>query len=331
MQFGQLKRREFITLLGGAAAAWPIGAHAQQSVRPMVGFLAAGAPEGYAIDVAALRKGLSDTGYVDGQNLSIEYRWAQNQNARLPELAADLVRRGVAVIVTRGTPAALAAKAATTTIPILFFVGTDPVELGLVASLNRPGGNVTGISDMGAELGAKRLGLLNELLPRAARFAVLVNPNNPTTGAAIADVRAAADAIARQLEVVNARTSTDIDNAFASLSQKRIEAFLINPDALFVNRRVPLVTLAIHHKVPGIYFDRVDAAAGGLMSYGPNVHEQFRQLGIYAGRILKGEKTAELPVSRSTKFEFVINLHTAKLLGIDVPATLLARADEVIE
>ena len=251
---------------------------------------------------------------------------------RLPELAVDIVRRKVAVITTPGsTPAALAAKAATMTIPIVFSIGADPVQAGLVASLNRPGGNVTGISSMNLELGAKRLGLVHELVPGAARFAVLVDPNSPATEPLIKDVQAAASAIGRQIEVLTATTSGEIDAAFASLVAKRVNALVLTPGSLFNNRRVQLATLAVRHAVPTIYSSREFAEAGGLMSYGPSVMEEFRQAGIYTARVLKGEKPADLPVMRSTKFEFVINLQTARMLGIEVPPTLLARADEVIE
>jgi ABC-type uncharacterized transport system substrate-binding protein len=324
-------RRNFITLLGGAAA-WPLAARAQQPALPVIGYLYAGAPEPTAHLMAAFRKGLSDAGYVEGQNVAIEYRFAQNEFDRLPELAADIVRRRVAVITTPGsTPAALAAKAATMTIPIVFGIGADPVQAGLVASLNRPGGNVTGISSMNLELGAKRLGLIHELVPGAARFAVLVDPNSPATEPLIKDVQAAASAIGRQVEVLTASTNREIDTAFASLVPKRVDALVLTPGPLFNNRRVQLATLAVRHAMPTIYSSREFAEAGGLMSYGPSVMEEFRQVGIYTGRVLKGEKPADLPIIRATKFEFVINLQTARALGIAVPPTLLARADEVIE
>jgi putative ABC transport system substrate-binding protein len=332
MRINPLRRREFITLLGGAAASWPLIARAQQASMPVVGYLYSGSLEPSAHLVAAFRTGLGETGYIEGQNVAIEYRYAQNENDRLPELAADLVRRRVAVLVAPGsTPAALAAKAATATVPVVFSGGGDPVQAGLVASLNRPGGNVTGVTTMSVELGAKRLGLLHELLPAAARFAVLVNPNSPLTEPFVTDVRAAASGIGRQIEVLTASTNRDIDAAFASFVQKQADALLVTPDALFLNRRVQLVTLAARQAVPTIYPVREDAAAGGLMSYGSNFADLFRQTGIYAGRVLKGEKPADLPILRATKFEFVINLQTAKTLGIEIPTTLLARADEVIE
>ena len=331
MRVNLLRRREFITLLSGAAA-WPYVARAQQPTMPVIGFLRPGSPEGGAYVVAAFRKGLREIGYVEGLNVAIDYGWAQSNDDPLPQLAADLVRRGVAVIVTPGsTPAALAAKAATTTIPIVFSIGGDPVQAGLVASLNRPGGNATGVSDVGAELVAKRLGLLHELLPAAARFAVLINPNNPISNDVITDAQAAASAIERQIEVLTASTNREIDAAFAILVKKRAEACLVSPDAFFTSRRVQIVTLAAHHKVPAIYYQRDFVEIGGLMSYGSDVADRDRLVGMYAGRILKGEKPAVLPVQRPTKFEFVINLQTAKLLGIDVPATVLAHADEAIE
>jgi putative ABC transport system substrate-binding protein len=283
--------------------------------------------------VAAFRKGLGETGYVEGRNVAIEFRFAQSEFDRLPELAADLVRRRVAVIATPASAAATrAAKAATATIPIVFSTGADPVRTGLVASLNRPGGNVTGVNNMSGELGAKQLGLLHELLPAAARFAVLVNPNNSLLAErSIHDVQAAASDLGRQVEVLPASTNRDIDTAFATLVQIRADAILVGPDPLFNSRLMQLATLAVHHRAPAIYFDRAFAEGGGLLSYGANVTDQHRQLGIYIGRILKGEKPADMPVLRATKFEFVINLHAAKLLGLTVPPTLLSRADEVIE
>ena len=326
-----MRRREFITLLGGAAA-WPLAAHAQQPARPVIGFLFGGSPEGSANFVAAFRKGLGDAGYVEGQNVAIEYLWTHNDNDRLPELAADLVRRRVAVIVTPNfTAAALAAKAATTTIPIVFGGGFDPVQAGLVASLNQPGGNVTGISFMSVEIGGKRLGLLHELLPGAAHFAMLVNPTNPNAELNITEARAATSVIGRQIEVLTASTNRDIDTAFASLVEKRADALLLSPEPLFTTRRVQLVTLAARHAVPAIYYIREFAEIGGLMSYGPNLANQYREVGVYTGRILKGEKPADLPILRPTRFEFVINLQTAKTLGLEVPPMLLARVDEVIE
>jgi putative ABC transport system substrate-binding protein len=283
--------------------------------------------------VAAFRKGLSETGYVEGRNVAVEFRWAYNENRRLPELAADLVQRRVDVIVTPvSTLAAIAAKTATTTIPIVFGTGADPVRAGLVTSLNRPGGNVTGANTMSLELMPKRLGLLNELLPGAAWFAVLVNTSNPFGAEpALADVRTAATVIGQKIEVFTAKSNAEIDAAFASLVQKRAEAVVFTPDALFDSRRVQLAILAARYQLPAIHWKREFAEAGGLMSYGSNVADVIRQTGIYAGRILKGEKPANLPVLLPTTFELVINSQTAKILGIEIPATLLARADEVIE
>jgi putative ABC transport system substrate-binding protein len=310
----------------------PLVAQAQQPTMPVIGYLHAGSPEASANLVAAFRKGLSEAGYVEGQNVAIEYLWTHNDNDRLPELAADLVRRRVAVIVTPNfVAAALAAKAATTTIPIVFGGGFDPVQAGLVASLNRPGGNVTGVNFMTVETGGKRVGLLHELLPGAARFAILVNPTNPNAEPNITEARAAASVIGRQIEVLTASTNRDIDTAFASLVQKRADALLVSPEPLFTARRVHLVTSAARHAVPAIYPNREFAEIGGLMSYGSNIADQFRQVGVYSGRILKGEKPTDLPILQPTKFEFVINLQTARTLGIAIPTTLLARADEVIE
>jgi putative ABC transport system substrate-binding protein len=326
-------RRQFITLLGGAAAAWPSAARGQQPATPVIGFLHSASAAAFADFVAAFRKGLMEVGYVEGENVAIEYRWGEGHNERLSALAAELVRQRVDVIVTPvSTAATLAAKAATTTIPIVFVIGADPVKIGLVASLHRPGGNATGISDVGVELGAKRLGLLKELLPAAVRFAVLVNPANPfITEPFVTELQTAASAIGQQIEVVTASTNSDIDEAFATLLKKRTDAFLISPEALFVTRRVQLVTLAARHALPALYHRREFTDAGGLMSYGSDLKDQFRQTGIYAGRILKGEKPAEMPVQLPTKFEFVLNLQAAKTLGLEVPSTLLARADEVIE
>jgi putative ABC transport system substrate-binding protein len=302
-----MKRRDFITLLGAGAAAWPLAAHAQQPAMPVIGFLHSASAVAFADLVGAFRKGLSEAGYVEGQNVAIEYRWGEGHNERLPALAAELVRRRVDVIVTPvSTAATLAAKAATASIPIVFVIGADPVKIGLVTSLNRPGGNATGISDIGVELGAKRLGLLHGLLPAAARFAVLVNPDNPfITEAFVTELRTAASVIGQQIEVVTASTNSDIDTAFATLVQKRADACVISPEALFVSRRVQLVTLAARHALPALYHRREFAEAGGLMSYGSDLTDQFRQTGIYAARILKGEKPAEMPVQLPTKFEFV--------------------------
>ena len=326
-----LRRRQFLTLLSGTAAAWPLAARAEQPTLPIVGYVHADSPQTVLGLLGAFREGLGETGYVEGQNVAIEYRWAENDLSRIPELVADLVRRRVAVIATPGSSAAaLAAKAATSTIPIVFSLGLDPVQLGLVASLSRPGGNITGVNSMSNELVAKRLGLLHELLPTATRFAVLVNPKNPTTES-LKDVEVAAAAIGPQIEFFTASTGVDIDTAFASLVQRRADALLVHPDNLFINRRIQLTTLAARHAVPAIYPLRPDAEAGGLMSYGTKLADAHRQAGVYTGRILKGAKPADLPVVQPTKFEFVINLQTAKTIGLTVPPTLLARADEVIE
>ena len=331
-----MRRREFILALGGAVAApsllWPRAARAQPPSIPIVGYVHSDSPQTAAGLLAAFREGLSETGYVEGQNVAIEYRWAENDLSRIPELVADLVRRRVAVIATPGSSAAaLAAKAATTTIPIVFSLGLDPVQLGLVDSLSRPGGNITGVNSMSNELVAKRLGLLHELLPTSTHLGVLVNPQNPTTESVKKDVEAAATAIGPQIEFFTASTGAEIDTAFASLVQKRADALVVHPDNLFINRRVQLITLAARHAVPVIYALRPDAEAGGLMSYGTKLADAHRQAGVYAGRILKGAKPTDLPVVQPTKFEFVINLQTAKTIGLTVPTTLLARADEVIE
>jgi putative ABC transport system substrate-binding protein len=327
-----MKRRDFITLLGGAAIAWPLAARAQQPGLPVIGFLNSASPEMQAHPVEAFRKGLSETGYVEGRNVAIEYRWAHNDSDRLPELAADLVRRRVAVIVAPGSAqTALAAKAATATIPIVFQTGADPVTLGLVASLNRPGGNVTGVSSMNADLDAKRLGLLHELLPGAARFAVVLNPKSPVTEAQIRELQTAAATISRQVEIFYASTIPEIDTAFASLVQKQAAAVLFTANVLLFALRAEVATAVARHAVPAVYWDRALVEAGGLMSYGTDSADQYLQTGLYTGRILKGEKPADLPIMRATKFELVINRQTAKALGLTVPPGLLALADEVIE
>jgi len=326
-----IRRRKFITLLGGAAA-WPLSARAQQPAIPVVGFLHAGSPEPNVNFVLAFRTGLGKTGYVEGQNLAIEFRWAAGQDARLPEMATDLVRRQVAAIVTpASTPAALAAKAATTTIPIVFTTGGDPISLGLVASLNRPGGNATGVAFMTVELTAKRLSLLHELVPGAARVIALVDPNYALAEAIIKDLQEARATLGLQVEILYAGTAREIDAAFATMVQKRADALLMTASPFFTNRRVQIVTLATRHALPVLYDIREFAEAGGLMSYGPSFRDIYQQAGIYTGRILKGERPADLPVMQPTKFELVINLTTARALGITVPNMLLARADEVIE
>jgi ABC-type uncharacterized transport system substrate-binding protein len=327
-----MRRREVITLLGGAAAAWPMAARGQQRAMPMVGYLAGGRPETNARFVAAFRKGLSEAGYIEDRNVAIEYRWAHDDYDRLPDLASDLVRRGVSVIaVTGGSHAIRAAKAATAKIPVVFGTGDDPVQAGFVASLNRPEGNLTGVVTMNVELAAKRLGLLRELLPAATRFAVFLNPSNPTALSATREVLADNPMTGIQIEFLAVSTANDLNAAFSSLVRKRVEAVLITPDSVFVSRRVQLLTLAARHAMPTIYPSREFAEAGGLMSYGSNFTDMFRQVGSYAGRILKGTTPIDLPVMRATTFDFIVNLQTAKALDIDVPPTLLARADEVIE
>jgi putative ABC transport system substrate-binding protein len=328
-----VKRREFISLVGGTAAAWPRAARAQQPAVPVVGFLSYQSPDTIADLLRAFRQGLKDTGYVEGENVAIEYRWAENQIDRLPALAADLVRRQVGVIATSGGPAsAFAAKTATTMIPIVFAINEDPVQLGLVASLARPGGNLTGINFFNAELVAKRLEFLRELVPGATRVAVLVNPANETTmKSTLRDVEPAARTFGLQLKTLNASTSGEINAAFATFARERADALFVGGDAFFFIRRVQLVTLASRHGVPATYSSRDFTEAGGLMSYGTNLGDAFRQAGVYTGRILKGAKPADLPVVQSTKFELVINHETARSLGLEVPPSLLATADEVIE
>jgi putative tryptophan/tyrosine transport system substrate-binding protein len=323
-------RREFIALLGGAAAAWPLAARAQQPAIPVVGLLHIGSHGAWTLPMAAFHRGLSETGYVEGRNVTIEYRWAEGQFNRLPTLVADLVRRQVTVIFASGPPAVVAAKAQTATIPIVFFVGEDPIKEGLVESLNRPGGNVTGFTNFQNQLFGKQLGLLHETVPNATVFAFLVNPNNPNAGPDTKDVQAAADALRLELRVMTATTEADLEPAFAAMVEKRVGGLVVGvSERLFL--REQFFALAARHAIPAIYHRREYPAAGGLMSYGASPVDSWHQCGIYVGRILKGEKAANLPVLQSTKFEFVLNLKTAKALGLTFPPGLLAIADEVIE
>jgi putative ABC transport system substrate-binding protein len=330
---GSMKRRAFISLLGGAAAAWPLAARAQQPAMPVIGFLNSQSPEGYAEPMRAFRQGLKDAGYIEGENLAIEYRWANNEMDRLPALAAELVRRRVAVIATTGgASTAIAAKAATTTIPIVFTSGDDPVRRGLVASLARSGGNLTGVSFLVVELLAKRLELLRELVPGAARAAVLVNPAEAVnTEITLRDVEAAARSFGLQVQVLKADTSDEINAAFESIGRERPDALFVAATAFFVARRTQLVQLAAFHRLPAAYPLRDFVEAGGLISYGSSIADAYRHVGVYTGRILKGAKPEDLPVVQSSKFELVVNRQTAKMLGLTIPATLLATADEVIE
>jgi putative tryptophan/tyrosine transport system substrate-binding protein len=326
-----VKRREFITLLGGTVIAWPLAARAQQPAMPVVGFLSSGSPGPYQPFLSAYHAGLKESGYIEGHNVAIEYRWAEGEHARLPKMAGDLIRVRASVIAAAGTPAALAAQAATTSIPIAFVVIDDPAKLGLVNSLSRPGGNATGVNHFSAELGSKQLGLLHELIPAAMRVGLLVNPTSPPTELVTRDVMAAAAAMALQIEVVEAKNSPEIEAAFVTLVRNRVDALLVGPAALFLSRRVQIATLATRHAIPALYNVREYTEAGGLMSYGTIETEAYRQFGVYTGKILKGVKPADLPVMQSTKFELVINLPTARALGLKIPATLLAHADEVIE
>jgi putative tryptophan/tyrosine transport system substrate-binding protein len=328
-----MRRRAFITLLGSAAAAWPLAAGAQPAAIPVVGLLDPTSPDSYTDLSRAFRQGLKETGYVEGENVAIVYRFADNQIDRLPELATELVGRQVAVIAaTGGPPSVLAAKAATTTIPIVFGVAQDPVGLGLVASLARPGSNLTGISFLNTELAAKRLELLRELVPTATRVAVLVNPTSAANAATtLRDVEAAARAMGLQIHFLNASTSGEIDAAFATFARERLDALFVSPDPFFRSRRVHLALSAMRHAVPTTYALRDYAEAGGLMSYGTSLTDAYRQVGVYTGRVLKGAKPADLPVVQSSKFELVINHQTARMLGLTVPPSLLATADEVIE
>lgn len=327
-----MRRRDFITLIGGAATAWPLAARAQQRAIPLIGFLHSASPGPFATAVDAFRQGLRETGFIEGQNVAIEYRWAEGQYDRLPALAADLVDRQVSVIVAiAGNAPALAAKAATTSIPIVFVSGGDPVSGGLVASLNRPGGNVTGVSWVATALVRKQLELLHRSVGNPALIGALVNPSYPDHGVQLGELREGAIAINQEINIVQAATAHDIDMAFVSLVQKGANALIVVNDPFFVSRRDQIVALAARHRMPAIYFSREFAAAGGLLSYGASLVDAARQGGIYTGKILKGEKPTDLPVMQSTKFEFVINLKTAKNLGLEIPPTVLATADEVIE
>jgi putative tryptophan/tyrosine transport system substrate-binding protein len=326
-----MKRREFITVITGAAAGWPLAARAQQPVLPVIGFLNGASHEAYAPYVAAFRDGLKESGYTEGQNVLIEYRWAENQYDRLPALAAELVGRQVAVLAATGTSAAVAAKKATTTIPVVFSTAGDPVELGLVASLNRPGGNVTGATQLSVEVAPKRIELLHEMFPKATIMALLVNPTSPNAPAVTNETQTAARALGLQLNVLNASTERDIDEAFAKAVQLRADGLVVGTDAFFNGRANQLVTLMLRHALPTVYQYSEFTAAGGLASYGGSIKSSYRTAGIFTGRILKGEKPADLPVQQTTKIELIINLKAAKALGLTVPLSLLARADEVIE
>ena len=326
-----MRRREFITLLGGGAVAWPLAAGAQQPAMPVIGYLNNGSPESDASRLTGLRRGLNEIGYVEGRNFVIEYRWAGNQADRLPALAADLVQLRVTVIVAAGLLPALAAKAATTSIPIVFNVAADPVQLGLVASLNRPGGNLTGTNSLIGELGAKGLAVLHELMPSIATIGFLENPNNPVSGLMRRDVLAAAPVVGLKVQILKAGTDREIDAAFVSLVQAQTGALLVGNDPLFNSRIEQLVALAARHAIPTMYSWREFVVADGLISYGLSLIENYRQTGLYTGRILKGEKPVDMPVMQTTKLELAINLKTAKALGLDVPPSLLSIADEVIE
>jgi ABC-type uncharacterized transport system substrate-binding protein len=326
-----MRRREFITLLAGGAAAWPLAARAQQPAMPVIGYLNPVPPDMSGERLAAFRQGLKDTGYIEGENVSIIYRWADNQSDRMPELASELMRRKVSVIAAATPPAALAAKAASKTIPIVFLVPEDPVKLGLVTSLARPGGNLTGVNFFVAELAAKRLGILHELIPAAKRVGLLIDPTYPSAESERHDVEAAARSIGLEINVLNATNNREIDAASAAFVRERLDALYVASGSLFPNRRVHVVSLAMRHAIPAIYNVRQFPDVGGLISYGSSITDAYRQMGVYAGRILKGAKPVELPVVQSNKLELVINAQAARILGLTVPSSLIATADEVIE
>jgi putative ABC transport system substrate-binding protein len=332
MQFDQLNRREFVTLLGGAAAAWPLAARAQQAAVPVIGYLGAQSPAAFASRVTAFRQGLGETGYVEGRNVAIEFRWAEGQHDRLPALAAELVARRVAVIVAPGgAPAAIAAKSVTTTIPIVFEMGADPIAMGLVTSLNRPGGNLTGVSSLNVEVTPKRLEILREAIPTATVVAVLLNPTSPTADSQLRNLQEAARALGLQLHVLHASSARDFDAVFATLLQLRASGLVVASDTFFATHSEQLAALTVRHALPAIHQSRDFALAGGLMSYGGSFVESHRQAGVYTGRVLKGDKPADLPVQQVTKVELLINLKTAKALGVTFPLALSGRADQVIE
>jgi ABC-type uncharacterized transport system substrate-binding protein len=327
-----MRRREFITLLGGAAAGWPFAARAQQQTMPVVGFLSSRSPAEAASDLSAFRRGLGQTGYFEGKNVTIEYRWAEGHYDRLPVMAAELVARQVAAIAAvGGEPSGLAAKAVTTTIPIVCSLGGDAVKAGLVTQLNRPGGNITGVSILGAEMGPKRLELAHQLIPKATALAVLINPKYSPGLAEARDMDVAAHSLGLQLTVLDASGESEIDRAFAVFAEHKLDALIINTDPFLLGQRQQIVQLAARHNIPAVYFLREFVDAGGLMSYGPSVANSYRQVGIYVGRILQGENAGDLPVVQPTKFDLVINLRTASALGLEIPTNLLVSADEVIE
>jgi len=327
-----VRRREFITLAGGMAIAWPLAARAQQTATPLIGFLGFTSPQAFATELAAFHRGLGEAGFVEGQNVAVEYRWAQGQFDQLPALAVELVRRPLSVLAAIGTPAsAFAAKAATATIPIVFVSGGDPVRMGLVGSLNRPGGNTTGVYMLTAALEPKRIELMRELVPNAAVIGAIVDPNSPDTKLQVEELPAAASALGRQIKIFNAGSDGEIDAAFAAVAEQKIGAVLVTSSPFYLPRRDKFVALAAQTGVPTVYFFRAFAEAGGLMSYGTSLTDAYRQAGVYAGRMLKGEKPADLPVQQSVKVELIINMKTAKALGLTFPLTLLGRADEVIE